>query len=185
MANYLIDYENVHVNGLVGLEERTKEDMIIIFYSSNSDSLNFLLHQKLIQSQAKIEYIKIEGKSKNSLDFHLVSYMGYLLAQNPQEEFVIISKDNGYQGVVEFWKKKKMSISTAYNLSLESKKVILKKLHEAIPQYKEEAAKILSFIEKYKTKQGINNALVKEFGSEKAGSIYKSIKPFLIDKQIK
>jgi len=36
---------------------------------------------------------------------------------------------------------------------------------------------------KYKTKQGINNALVKEFGSEKTGIIYKALRPMLKSKK--
>ena len=36
---------------------------------------------------------------------------------------------------------------------------------------------------KYKTKQGINNALVKKYGSKSGGEIYKAIKPLLAAKK--
>lgn len=42
---------------------------------------------------------------------------------------------------------------------------------------------IASFIGKYKTKQGVNNALVRSFGNQRAGEIYQMIKPMLKDKK--
>ncbi len=48
---------------------------------------------------------------------------------------------------------------------------------------KEEQEHIGRFIVKYKTKQGVNNAIVKLYGTEKAGELYKKIKPLLKDKK--
>lgn len=43
---------------------------------------------------------------------------------------------------------------------------------------------VVTYIQKYKTKLGINNALAKEFkDSKKASEIYKSIKPLIADKK--
>ena len=42
---------------------------------------------------------------------------------------------------------------------------------------------VANFIDKYKTKQGLNNALLKEYGSEKTGLINKIIKPLIKDKK--
>lgn len=183
MSTYLIDYENVHVNGLAGLDDKTSSDNIIIFYSANCNSLSFELHRQLGETSANIEYIKIEGTGKNSLDFQLVSYLGYLIAKDPGGEFAIISRDNGYGSVVEFWKKRKINVTIAYNLHMESKTGTLDKLIELIPQYEKDAPRILSYVEKYKTKQGVNNALMKDYGSETAGAIYKAIKPLLAEKK--
>ena len=38
-------------------------------------------------------------------------------------------------------------------------------------------------LEKYKTKLGLNNALVKNFGNQRAGEIYQKVKPFVITKR--
>ncbi len=43
--------------------------------------------------------------------------------------------------------------------------------------------KIADYIERYKTKLGLNNALVRQFGTQKAGEIYKMIKPLIRDKK--
>jgi hypothetical protein len=38
-------------------------------------------------------------------------------------------------------------------------------------------------LEKYKTKLGLNNALVKNFGNQRAGEIYQKVKPFVSNKK--
>ena len=43
--------------------------------------------------------------------------------------------------------------------------------------------RITDYIERYKTKLGLNNALVRHFGTQKAGEIYKMIKPLIRDKK--
>ncbi len=47
----------------------------------------------------------------------------------------------------------------------------------------EDRREISSFVSHYKTRQGVNNALVRRFRSQKAGEIYKLIKPLLKDKK--
>ena len=41
------------------------------------------------------------------------------------------------------------------------------------------------YIINYKTKQGINNALVSKYKSKQAGEIYQAIKPLIKDKKAK
>ena len=56
----------------------------------------------------------------------------------------------------------------------------------AVVKDKAVADKVTRIILKYKTKQGINNALVREFQSQdnkKASELYKAIKPLLKDKK--
>ncbi|MCF0135968.1 MAG: hypothetical protein HUJ69_06050, partial [Lachnospiraceae bacterium] len=55
---------------------------------------------------------------------------------------------------------------------------------EAVIENKQEAEMVLKIIHKYKTKQGVSNALSKLLkDSEKAGRIYKLIKPLIADKK--
>ena len=56
-------------------------------------------------------------------------------------------------------------------------------VEQAVPD-KDVVDLVVSYIKKYKTKLGINNALAKEFkDSKKASEIYKSIKPLIADKK--
>ena len=80
MAIYLIDYENVSVDGLKGVTKLTDDDSVCIFYSENRDRLTFGLHRRLCESNAKIEYIKIKLDRKNALDFYIASKVGEIFA---------------------------------------------------------------------------------------------------------
>lgn len=186
MATFLVDYENVKTGGLNGITKLLKEDKVIIFYSENADTLTFGLHRRINESVADISYIRVEVGCKNALDFQLVSYLGYLVAQYKDEKYFIVSNDNGFNSVKKFWHKKKVLVEVSYDLSGQSKvqeEIDLKEQVVKLITNKEDAQVVMEYIQKYKTKQGINNALVKKYDNQKAGQIYKSIKPLITHKK--
>lgn len=99
---YLVDFENVHNEGLKNIDELSKTDHVHIFYTDNAS--NIKLNIVLTGS------VDIKGHNipigKQSVDMHLISYLGYLLGTNKGKQcsFVIISKDKGYDNVITFWK---------------------------------------------------------------------------------
>lgn len=105
MAIYMIDYENVKMGGLNGISRLTEADKVIIFYSENANRMTFDLHRRLMACSAEIEYREVSVGGHNALDFQLVTYLGYLIAQNPGEQYLIISNDRGFEHVVHFWRK--------------------------------------------------------------------------------
>ena len=192
MSIFLIDYENVNVDGFNGLSSCTENDYIKIFYTNRAETLTFGLHRRLSESKSKIEYYKVENGSKNALDFQLSSYLGFLISSNPNDKYYIVSKDKGYEILISFWQKYKnlnCQISLVSDLSLKNEQEEKNKLKQSIKtalsdtNYNDLSNDIFALIEKYKTKQGINNALVKTYESKKAGDIYKKIKPLLTDKK--
>lgn len=110
VAIYMIDYENVKTGGLNGISRLTAEDRVIIFYSENANRLTFDLHRRLMECPAKIEYREVSVGGHNALDFQLVTYLGYLIAQDPKGQYLIISYDRGFEYVVNFWRKDGLSI---------------------------------------------------------------------------
>ena len=106
MAIYLIDYENTGVKGLAGIEKLNEEDQIILFYGPKTGSIPFDEHVKISQTASHVEYIKTTKTAKNYLDFQLVTYLGYLIARSSIREYHIVSKDSGYDSVIDFWSKK-------------------------------------------------------------------------------
>jgi len=186
MAIYLVDYENVKTEGLHGITKLQKEDKVIIFYSENADKLTFGLHRRINESAANISYVRVEVGFKQALDFQLVSYLGYLIAQDKDINYFIVSNDNGFNSVTKFWEKKKVKVEVASDLSGIVKALVQKDLLEQVMTLldkKEDAPIVVEYIQKYKTKQGINNALVKKYDSKKAGQIYQLMKPLIIDKK--
>ena len=103
MSVYLIDYENVHFGGLEGIEKLSQKDEVVLFYGDNASTIPMELHIKVASTGAKIHYIRIDRTGKNYLDFQLSAMSGYLVGTTEQTEFVVISKDTGYDAVLDLW----------------------------------------------------------------------------------
>ena len=186
VTRFLVDYENVHADGLNGIRNLTPHDQVIIFYSKNADTMTFDLHNAINRSQGDIQFLKIEAGTKNALDFQLVSYLGYLIRESEKDTYYIVTKDNGYQAVVKFWQGRNVRIGQIADLSKKTLEEEKNEVRDTISQAvsdKKDIDLVLSYLDKYKTKLGLNNALVKKFDSKKGGEIYKLLKPFIKDKK--
>ena len=172
MTYYLIDYENTGESGLNGLTELESSDEVVIFYSENADKMSFDLHRKLQECRALIEFRKIATGKKNALDFQLAAYLGYLMAKEENGRFCIVSKDLGYEVLLDFWKGKNIQLIDAISAETEVKE-----------ERRDDLQTVLDFVRSGKSKQAVNNLLVKQYGSKKAGELYKKIKPLLKEKK--
>lgn len=105
LATYLIDFENVRSDGLKGINWLSENDIVVIFYSNNADTLTFEAMDLILNSNATIRKFKIARGGKNALDFQLATYLGFLIQENKNPYFYIISKDNGFHYVIDFWKR--------------------------------------------------------------------------------
>ena len=178
----LIDYENVGSNGLKGVESISSKDKIIIFYKENS-TLTMSAHKKLELSKAEKEYICVKKSTKNALDFQLVAYLGLLCYKEPDKEYAIISNDGGFDSAIEFLKDFKIGRYSNLGLSKQGvKNVTANEVSSLAPEYSAKANEIANVIDSYKTKQAINNNLMKILKSEDVGKLLKKIKPLLVGK---
>lgn len=103
---YLIDYENVRDEGLEGLFDLSGSDTVNIFYTVNADRMSFAYVSRLLKGDCRAEINFFEVAPGNqSLDKHLSSYLGFLLGRESSDDnmYIIISKDNGYLPVINFW----------------------------------------------------------------------------------
>lgn len=191
MAYYFVDYENVKTHGLDGIGKLSKNDVVVIFYSENADSLTFGLHKRINESPASIVYQKVDVGRKNALDFQLASYLGYVIHETLETptKYYIVTKDQGFASLVGYWQKRKVDVSLVADVARRNEKNIQNELKAQVVQLvkdKDVAEVVVGLILQYKTKQGINNALVKKFPSKDnklASEIYNSIKPLLADKK--
>lgn len=178
----LIDYENVGSNGLKGVENISSKDKIIIFYKENS-TLTMSAHKKLECSKAEKEYICVKKNTKNALDFQLVAYLGLLCYKEPDKEYAIISNDGGFDSAIEFLKAFKIGRYSNLGLSKQGvKNATANEVSNLAPEYSAKANEIANVIDSYKTKQAINNNLMKILKSEDVGKLLKKIKPLLVGK---
>lgn len=109
MSVYLIDYENVHASGLAGVENCGIEDEIILLYGNDTSTIPMELHIQIANSKGKVQYHKIERMGKNYLDFQLSTIAGFLVGTTRQTEFVIVSRDSGYDAVLDYWNDERLA----------------------------------------------------------------------------
>ena len=87
---YLIDFENVHNEGLKNIDSLSQTDHVHIFSTKNA--LN--IRMDIVFSKGVDIKGHIVPACKQSLDMHLVSYLGHLLGiHGKQCAYVIVSKD--------------------------------------------------------------------------------------------
>ena len=120
---YLVDYENVSDAGLVGVDNLANTDTVIIFYGSKVKTVAYESLIAITSSSAVIEHMKAEKTAKNYLDFQLTTYLGFKLGQNSYDEIYVISKDSGFDAVVDFWSTRGYVIKRQVAILFEEKSV--------------------------------------------------------------
>jgi hypothetical protein len=93
----LIDLENV---GRVSLASLPAEYRVFIFVGRSQNSIPFALTKDAQQLGRRLEWIKIEGDGRNNLDFHLAYYLGVLCTEHRDAEFLVLSRDTGFDPVI-------------------------------------------------------------------------------------
>ena len=99
-----IDYENINNIGAGDLDSLTRKDKIYLYYSKNAKCISIEVFNKLRQGKINIETIACTI-GKNAMDCVISTHLGALIYQYGKKmKYYIISKDNDYQSVVDFWK---------------------------------------------------------------------------------
>lgn len=97
MAFYYVDFENVQLKGLEGLETLEKGDKVFIF-CREMDVKRIRTALKDIQTKASVYCKIVNCATKNALDFELISD---LFANRSRCMKIIISKDKGFDAAVQ------------------------------------------------------------------------------------
>ena len=106
-TNYvLIDYENVQPEAMAVLSK--EHFKVIVFVGANQAKVTFEVASVLQQMGERAEYIKISGNGSNALDFHIAYYIGLLASKEPEAYFHIVSKDTGFDPLINHLKGKKI-----------------------------------------------------------------------------
>ncbi len=106
-TNYvLIDFENVQPQSLEHLAH--DHFRLFVFVGASQTKLPFEIAASLQQLGSRAEYIKISGNGSNALDFHIAYYIGQLAAADASAYFHIVSKDAGFDPLIQHLKSKKV-----------------------------------------------------------------------------
>jgi hypothetical protein len=110
MATYLIDYENVHKNGLVGIQKLPDNDTVVVFVGNNINDMPVETVMLILDSSAQVKIEKMKKTANNYLDFQLATCLGGLITSGGDKEFFIISNDRDFEAVIDYWKRNKTNI---------------------------------------------------------------------------
>ncbi len=96
-----VDYENV--GSLAGVDYQAYQ-RILVFCGPKNSKIN--LGDAEFSEFIRIEIIRLKTMGDNNLDFHIAYYLGkFSETANQDIEFHIITKDNGFNGLVNHIKK--------------------------------------------------------------------------------
>lgn len=187
---YLVDYENVGSNGLIGCNNMTESDHIIIFFTQNARKID--MADIANHGNAELKMIEIPA-GKQSADIHIGSYLGYLVGKS-KCNIVIISNDTDFDNVIKFWRKEsdvsvyrkqkiqvettqKQSQSQSSTVSTKESKIrsLFGRNFKKSP-YTEKKEDIISALLKSKDKQSLNIELTRIIPSNNIPAIYKTFK---------
>lgn len=98
---YLIDFENANEESLFLNTKLTIHDHIHLFSTENVPKISLALLTAFNSAQF---YSHVVAAGKQSLDMHLVAYLGYLLGATcrASSKYVVVSKDSDYDKVIAF-----------------------------------------------------------------------------------
>jgi hypothetical protein len=98
----LIDFENVQPSALDILTQ--DHFKLMVFVGASQSKVPFETAAALQQLGERAEYVKISGNGSNALDFHIAYYIGKLAAADTSAFFHIVSKDTGFDPLVQHLK---------------------------------------------------------------------------------
>ena len=147
-THVLVDWENVQPKDADIRSLAPDVSHVWIFHGPN---------QKKVAANQKsfgdaLTLVPISRSGKNSLDFHLSYYVGYISSRNPSAKFVVIANDQGYGPMLEHAKElgfvvsqvgfgaQKKALKKAVAKKTVAKKAAAKKVTAKLPQPSQKAA---------------------------------------------
>ena len=104
----LVDYENVQDINIDIVNEKIKM-LIIVGEAQNKIPINLI--QKTQPFGNSIEWLQIKSNGKkNALDFFIVYFLGYYISKHDNKEYIIYSKDTGYDPLIEYLENKGINV---------------------------------------------------------------------------
>lgn len=97
-----VDFENVHEvdHSIIG----SKATSVTLFLGAKNTKLDVALVEKLLEHAASVQLVRLTSSGKNALDFTLAYYVGRAAITDPTGYFHIISKDAGFDPLIQHLK---------------------------------------------------------------------------------
>jgi len=103
-----VDYENVHTVDTAIIGSKTVH--LTLLLGSRQTKLDVVLVEKLLHHASTVELIRLESSGRNALDFALTYYLGRAVLADPTGYFHIVSKDQGFNPLIEHLQSKHVRV---------------------------------------------------------------------------
>lgn len=100
---FLVDFENVKSGGLYGAEYLEAGDYLTIFFSEAAHICERRYLDAIENSGCTFDTCKLKKSGKNGLDFYIATRVGEFYGNGHKEPAAIISKDQGFRAVRDYW----------------------------------------------------------------------------------
>lgn len=190
---FFLDLENVP-NELSNLNLLTEKDKIVVFYNESDIILKNKVLQELCTNSlnANIEIRTFKQRTKNALDFTLISCIPMMCMNSTPQEIYIISKDKGFQSAIDCFRYYELDVKQIHSVrelreeKAEEQAVTRDKISKAIQSAGHIATKKqIKFCEKLiqnsSTKELFHNAIQEKFKTYNAASLYKELLPLFLE----
>jgi hypothetical protein len=111
----LIDFESVQPDSIEALNH--EHFQVLLFCGANQSKVPFEIAATLQMLGQRAQYVKISRTGPNALDFHIAYYIGRLAVDNPGAFFHIVSRDKGFDPLIEHLKANKILSARAESIA--------------------------------------------------------------------
>lgn len=126
MITFLVDTENINDYSFLNNYNLTKRDKLVLFVTNKSGKISFNDLELINKSKISMIFEYVGNGEKNALDFQLVTYLA--LYAKEKNEYIIVSKDKGYNTSIKYLKSKKnININRIEDIKQEQKEKKKKK----------------------------------------------------------
>ncbi len=188
---FFVDMENVHRDGLKGVEDLTSKDCVRIYYSNPLENVPMYIHKQIVSSKARFEYIQVDMPIKNAADCMILFDLQAIAGENEHAEFFIISKDSDFDRPIVDFCEKKFKVKKLPEISGKENKQKEAEVREFIDKHfndieisgdrEEIIAQTVRAIVHGKTRSQVNNSLMKIYDHDSIKMIFNEIKPLIKD----
>lgn len=109
MNHVFVDFENVHQVDLALIGAKSVSFTLMV--GPKQTKLDSDLVEKLMAHSASVQLVKLKSPGKNALDFALAYYLGRAALADPTGYFHIVSKDGGFDPLIEHLRARHLHVS--------------------------------------------------------------------------
>lgn len=116
MKQYFVDYENVHEDGLVGVDEVREPIEVHVFNSRMGMLSSFDSLYSGLSLYVTWRFEMADNGQRDALDIQLAGFLGFAAAKSPSDTFHIVSKDKGYDSLVTSFTRNGINVTRQINI---------------------------------------------------------------------